>query len=164
MGDLEEVLQQGNANHKSLIWAIFVAKEMLIYLGSRNRRVSRWQQLFLEILHTHANEGATMIKEMLSKYRVSASTTYKKGLDEDTCQDNISLFNEIGETNSKWHFYVFCKDNFDLKIKGPNAGNDGWVVMTRHGSNPSELKKLGFYTADLTKRISRERVDIETLI
>jgi hypothetical protein len=148
------VNDERDGNEQSLLHAVFVAKEMLHNVGSKKRKVSRFQRFLMDVLYSHASEGATMIGEVLSKYQVSPSTSYKKREDEGTCRKAVEQANEVGANNSKWHFYVFCKDNFDLKIKGPKPGNDAWVIMTRHAVNPPELKGVGFYQPGPTKRIS----------
>jgi hypothetical protein len=161
--DIKAIEKGDSAAHQSLYRAVFVAKELLMYPDGKRRKVSRWQKFFVEMIYAHVGEGGQKVIEVLSKFRVSASTRYQdSSLGKKivaAVKDNQLFLN----VQSKWCFHIFSLDNLDFKIKGPRPGNDPWVVMTIHCVTLEELRKLGFYAMDPARRISRERRTLEEL-
>ena len=129
----------------------------MTYAGNTKRKVTRFQQYTTETIRQFvAGEGANTIIENFSKSRITSSTTFEKKLYRIAIDEAIERENTIcPETRSKWHFYAYSKDNYDLTIKGPKPGNDSWVIMLRFATSPAKLAEIGFYRRDEDKRISR---------
>lgn len=67
------------------------------------------------------------------------------------------------ERLSPWSFFNNSLDNLDFQVKGPQPGNDSWVILVMHEDAEAVLCHIGFYTDDPTKCISRERTPIESI-
>jgi hypothetical protein len=161
--EIERIGNDNDPMHQSLCRAIFVAKELLMYPDGKKRKVSRWQKFFVEIVYSHVGVGARKMIDVLSKFRVSASTSYlDRSNDKKTLAaviNNPLLQNPL----TKYGFIVFSYDNLDFIIKGAKPGNDAWVILTMHLVTAEELRNLGFYSNDPTRRISRQRRTLEEL-
>jgi hypothetical protein len=161
--DIERIGNENDPAHQSLCRAIFVAKELLMYPDGKQRKVSRWQKFFVETVYSHVGVGARKMIDVLSKFRVSASASYlDRSLDKKTLAavtNNPLLQNP----QCKYGFILFSYDNLDFIIKGAKPGNDSWVILTMHLVTVEELRKLGFYSNDPRRRISRQRRTLEEL-
>lgn len=155
---LKDLSRCGNALAERKARGVFVAKELLMYLGCGKPKVSRFQKFLSETIESFVGQGRMMLVETLSKYTISASTSFQKSEHHRRVIAALDSENHFGPTGkSKFNFYIMSKDNFDLTIKGAQPGNDSWVVPIRYCETEESLKKIGFYQEDQDKRISRER-------
>lgn len=129
---------------KKKYFASFGASELVLHVNST--KPGRLQMMVADLIENHP--AAKNVREILSRFCLSASPSHMNNLSSEAAFDEATYGIDFSP-------YALRGLNFDNLGFRKKAGYDQWTIILLQTTTEEQLKRIGFYETDPSKRINR---------